>query len=422
MSRHPQRCLPFLFVAVAVWPAVAAPPARDAIPAAGADDRRLASFDRMMTDFLKAHPAVPGGSIAVARHGKIVYNRGFGHADLERKQPVQPNSLFRIASVSKPLTAVAVLQLVEHGKLHLDAKVFDVLGLEEPKEKGVKFDARWRHITIQQLLQHTGGWDRDRAFDPMFHNDAICKELKIESPARQADIIRYMLRQPLQFDPGSHYNYSNFGYCLLGRVIEKASGKKYEEYVRQEVLHPVGANESRLGHTLLSERLPNEVMYDCGGKKDVAILGPQRGKQVPLPYGCWCLEALDSHGGWIASATDLVRFASAFDHPDHCRLLKAASIEQMFAPPPGPVGHKPDGKPKASYCGCGWDVVQIGKDGRNTFHTGLLDGTSTILVRRFDGLTWAVLFNSSDAGKGREPVDVIDSLVHQAADAVKEWP
>ena len=100
-----------------------------------------------------------------------------------------------------------------------------MLDLEEPK-KGAKFDRRWREVTIHQLLQHTGGWDRDKSFDPMFHNNQICEELKIPSPALQKDIIRYMVRQPLDFNPGERYAYSNFGYCLLGRVIEKVTGMR----------------------------------------------------------------------------------------------------------------------------------------------------------------------------------------------------
>jgi N-acyl-D-amino-acid deacylase len=423
MRRIVLRWLPVLLLAVAsaLLPVGGAAPEKADIPATGAADKRLASFDRMMTDFLHKYPKVPGGAIAVARDGKIVYSRGFGYADPEHKHHVQPNSQFRIASISKPLTAVAVLQLVERGKLGLNDKVFDVLKLQEPEGKNVKFDPRWRKVTIAHLLHHTGGWDRDKAFDPMVASPDVCKELQAPPPAKPEDIIHYMLRRPLQHEPGSTYVYSNFGFCLLGRVIEKVSGKKYEDYVRQEVLQPVGAHDTRLGRTLPDGRFPNEVWYDTGDARGTAIMGPHLGKPVPLAYGAWCLESMDSHGGWIATAPDLVRFASAFDHPDRCKLLKAASIETMFAPPPGEPGHDGNGKVKAAHYACGWEVHREGKDGRNTWHAGLLDGTSTILVRRTDGLTWAVLFNSSTAGK-EQPVGIIDALVHEAANAVKEWP
>jgi N-acyl-D-amino-acid deacylase len=411
--------LTLIATATTLLPSVVAQPGKDGIPASGPTDKRLVSFDKMMLDFLKQHPQVPGATLAVAHEDKVVYSRGFGYA--EGKMAMKPTSRLRIASISKPLTAVAILQLIERGKLKLDDKVFHILDLEEPKK--AKFDARWRKVTIEHLLHHTGGWDRDKSFDPMFVSDDICKELKVKSPALQKDIIQYMLGKPLDFEPGARYAYSNFGYCLLGRVIEKVSGKKYEEYVRKEVLQPVGANDTHQGKTLREEHLPDEVYYDCGGQKGTAILGPNLGKQVLWPYGAWCLEAMDSHGGWVSTAPDLVRFAMSFNHPDKCKLLKAKSIEIMFAAPPGLAGHTKAGKEKETFYGCGWDIRPYGKGVRNTWHSGKLDGTSTILVRRgADHLTWAVLFNSDRAGKNQEPADLIDPLVHNAADAVKEWP
>ena len=124
----------------------------------------------------------------------------------------------------------------------------------------------------------------------------------------------------------------------LAGSSEKVSGKSYEQYIRQHVLQPVGARDTRVGRTLLADRLPREVWYDAGGQTGLAILGPQRGKPVSMAYGAWPVEVLDSHGGLVATAPDLVRFAMEFDHPERCKLLKARSIESMFAPPPGPAG------------------------------------------------------------------------------------
>jgi len=424
MRRNPLRALAVLLVTVSVigWPVVAEPPAK-VIPATGSADKRLAPFDKLMTDFLKAHPKVPGAALAVAGNGKLVYGRGFGYADRERKQPVQPNSLFRIASVSKPFTAVAILQLVERSKLKLNDKVFDVLQLQPPKGRGANFDPRWRQVTIQHLLQHTGGWDSDKGFEPMGDHATICKELNIALPAGPSDIIRYMLRRRLDFNPGARFAYSNFGYCLLGRVIEKVSGKRYESYVRQEVLLAVGAGDTRLGRTLLEDRFPGEVWYDCAGQKGPAVMGSALGKSVPMAYGAWCLETMDSHGGWVASVGDLVRFATAFDSPQTCKILNAQSIATMFAPPPGPVGHEKNGKVKEVYYGCGWWVRPNEQGKRNTYHFGLLEGSSSLLVRRADGLTWAALFNYSKVGDAQgEPAEQIDGPIHDAANAVQEWP
>jgi N-acyl-D-amino-acid deacylase len=161
---------------------------------------------------------------------------------------------------------------------------------------------------------------------------------------------------------------------------------------------------------------------------------------VPAPYGTWYIEAMDSHGGWVASAPDLVRFASSFNNPSASKILSANSIRITFARPgylkegegarPRPKAKaKANAKAKAKqaedndrYYACGWEVVPVGGGKRNTFHSGYLDGTSTILVRRWDGLDWAVLFNSDDTNGDEDFADAIDSLMHDAADAVQAWP
>ncbi len=388
----------------------------------GVDDPRLESFDRMMREFVAKH-RIPGASLAVTRHGRLVYARGFGFADLEKDEPVRPHSLFRIASVSKPLTAVTVLNLVEHGKLNLDDKVLDVLSPAVFGGDGPPADPRWSRITIRELLQHRGGWNRDQSFDPMFRPLLIARTLDTEPPAGPALIIRYMLRQKLDFDPGARYAYSNFGYCLLGRVIEKVTGQSYGEAVRQRVLEPldISPRQMRLGHTLLERRARNEVHYYDKNQEAKAVVGKPLGRPVPEPYGGWYLEAMDAHGGWIASAPSLVKFASALDQPEHSKILSARSIATMFERPPGAAGLRKNGKPRDAYYACGWQVRPINREGANTWHTGSLDGTSTILVRRFDGLNWAVLFNCRDSDD-IEPSSAIDPLVHQAAAAVVEWP
>ncbi len=409
-----------LFVTLTALAALGAEPKE--LPVTGTADPNLAAFDKVMEAFVRKYE-VAGAALAIAKDGHIVYSRGFGYADRDKKEVVEPQSLFRIASISKTLTAAAVLQLVEHKKLDLDDKVFDVLHLEAPK--GVQFDERWKKVTILQLLQHTGGWDRDRkhGFDPMFASPQICKELKIESPADAHAIIRFMLQKPLDFEPDKEYHYSNFGYCLLGRVVEKVSGQSYEEYVKEHILAPLGIKKMCLGHTLSKERAKGEVIYYVPDKdRPPAIMGPEVGKAIPEPYGAWNLEAMDAHGGWLASAEDLVRFASAFDHPKKSKILNEKSIEIMFALPAGAAGKTKEGKPSDEFYGCGWEVNLFEDGTRTTWHNGSLPGTSTLLVRRCDGLTWAVLFNARDTPQKKEPADVIDPLLHDAADAVKQWP
>ncbi len=112
-----------------------------------------------------------------------------------------------------------------------------------------------------------------------------------------------------------------------------------------------------------------------------------------------------------------MRFASAFDHPDECKILNADGIKTMFARPDGLAGHTKDGKAKNAFYACGWQVRTVGGGKINAWHNGALDGTETILVRRHDGVCWAVLFNTRKGLVGK-----IDPLMHQAADKVKRWP
>jgi N-acyl-D-amino-acid deacylase len=387
----------------------------------GRFDPRLRPFDDLMTAFVKDHH-VPGAALAVTYHGRLVYARGFGYADVERELAVQPGSRFRVASVSKPLTAVAILQLVGRKKLRLEDRVLDIVRVRPHLEPGSKPDPRWNEITILQLLQHTAGFDRDKSFDPMFRPLAIARDVGSPPPAGQEAIIRYMLGRPLDFSPGQRYAYSNFGYCLLGRVIESVSGQTYEAYVRENVLKPVGVEGMHLGRTLLADRLPGEVhYYGSNNEKVDSVVSP--GTRVSPPYGSFYLEAMDSHGGWVASAPDLVRFAAAFDVVNQSRLLPAKEIRTMFARPTGAAGLDKNGGPADAYYGCGWSVRPVGNDGRaNTWHGGDLDGTQSLLVRRHDRIDWAVLFNTRNDPAGKNLVPQIDPLLHTAADAVRAWP
>jgi N-acyl-D-amino-acid deacylase len=387
---------------------------------------KLAAYDDLMTAFMRDHKP-PGAALAVAYHGRLVYARGFGFANLEKHEPVRPASLFRIASVSKPFTAAAVMHLVEQGKVHLDDRVFPILKLQPFLEREARFDPRWHDITVRHCLQHTAGWNRDKSFDPMSAETAerVAKALKVPLPVHPRQIIRYMMGRPLDFLPGTAYAYSNFGYCVLGRVIEAVSGKPYHELVRQKILAPVGIRDMQQGKNLLRDHAPGEVQYyDSRQRTGRAICGPKIGQQAPLPYGVECIESMDANGGWIASAVDLLRFAVALDDPKRCPILGEDSIRTMLAPPPGAVGHGPKGRPKPVYYACGWEVRPAGgQPGKYTkWHTGLLAGTSTLLVCRADGIDWAVLFNS-DAGKdGKEFAGLIDPLLHKPADEIRSWP
>ncbi len=388
----------------------------------GKADPRMVPIDELLKSFASEHK-LPGAALAITRNGRLVYARGIGFADVEARLPVEPASLFRIASISKPITAVAVLQLVEQGKLELDEPAFARFGEDPGLSPQGTPDARLKQVTIRQLLRHTAGWDSAVSFDPMFRPIEIAREFDAEPPAGPALVIRYMRGKPLDFNPGERYAYSNFGYCVLARLIEKASGQPYEKYVREHVLAPRGITRMQIGRTLPDGRADGEVRYyESDNQTEPAVVG-NIGKEVPLPYGAWYHEALDAHGGWIGSAIDLVRFASAFDDPAHLPLLKAESIKQMFARPEGLAGYDAEGKPKETYYALGWSVRPEGQSGcPYQWHTGSLPGTSTILVRRHDGLNWAFLINTRNGVPEKAPARMFDPLLHKVADSMTEWP
>ncbi|QDT98534.1 serine hydrolase [Gimesia aquarii] len=393
----------------------------DEIPISGLDQKELSSLDTSIKEFLLEHHP-PGASIAVSYRGRLVYARGFGYADKELKQVVQPDNMFRIASISKPITAVAIMKLIEQKKLSLDSKVFDILKdyQKQLAEQGV--DSRLKEITVRQLLHHTAGWDRSVSFDPMFRSVYFAKQLGKTPPAEIEDIIQMMIKQPLDFNPGERYAYSNFGYCLLGRIIEAVTRHPYQQYVEEVVFTPLHITNTKMGKTLLKHRRQNEVKY-YSPSLGTSVFDQNYPKRVPSPYGAWYLEAMDSHGAWIASAPDLVRFAAAFDRIDQCPILKAPTISQMFERPSGLAGYDANGNPKVAYYACGWMVRPIDSAGNaNHWHAGSLSGTSTLLVRRLDRINWAILFNTRNGKDQKRLSSLIDGPMHEWIDQIKHWP
>ncbi|MBI1323083.1 serine hydrolase [bacterium] len=390
------------------------------IAISGVANAAYSPFDDMMTAFLEKHGA-PGAALAVSRQGQMVYARGFGLADSETGRPVLPDSLFRIASVSKPVTAIAMLRIAARNSVPLDTPVFDIL---PPRSWLARTsDTRLKRVSIRHLLQHRAGWDRDRSFDPIGRPVEAVRSAKKRLPAKPEDILRYALTLPLDFAPGEAFAYSNVGYLLLGRVIEHLSKTKYENFVRENVLNPAGISRMKLGRSWSGDLEPDEVRYyDVQNRKAPAVNGPKLGVTVPLVYGGENFEGYEAHGGWIASAPDLVRFASAVDSARN-PLLEGATLRALTERPEGVAGFESGGKPRPAYYGCGWNVRPVGSNGKaNTWHNGLIAGTSALLVRRHDGLNWAVVFNTDRSRDGQVLANLIDPLIHRAADSVREWP
>jgi CubicO group peptidase (beta-lactamase class C family) len=353
-------------------------------------------FDEIMKDFMVSRK-VSAGSLAITYKSRLVFARGYTWSKAD-SPATEPTSLFRIASLSKPITSVGIFKLVEENKLKLNDKVMEILPFGTPEGKIP--DPNLGKVTILHLLEHLGGWDRDKAFDPMFADKKISKALGVPLPVTQADIITFMNGQPLQYEPGTKYAYSNYGYCLLGRVIEQKTGLSYENYIKRFVLSPLGITRMQTGHSNIEDRVPGEVTYES--KKESA-------------YGSFNLENMDSHGGWLASAPELVRFAAAFDNPANCPILSAASIETMFSLPATIA--REDYKPGERYYACGWNVRDYGNGRRNTWHTGSLPGCYTFMARWSNGVNCVVLFN-----KRGPDFKNIDPILSNTVKSISNWP
>ena len=361
---------------------------------------------------------LPGGAIAIVRDGKLMYARGFGYADVENKTPVQPDALFRIASVSKSITSAAIMKLVEEGKLNLDDRVAPLIADLQPAP-GATVDPRWEQITIRHLLNHTGGWDRAKpngGFDPIDRPAIAAAAVNAPAPASSETLIRYMKGMPLDFNPGEKHAYSNFGYIILGRVIERLSGMPYKEYVRTRVLAPVGANRTQQGKSRLKDALSEEVRYYVPGaglnSPMVQSVFPGEGI-VPLNYGGYYLEAGDASGAWVSSTIDLLRFVVKIDgRPSPPDILNASLVAEMTS---NGAPLCPDG---SCYYAGGW-VVRPVQNGATWSHGGDLPGTKAILVRSFYNISWVALFNTSAPNS---LISELDAALWQTLNGMTSFP
>ena len=401
-----------------VWVQRKAPPDRlklppGPIPVAGDLGTPLEPLNRLMLDLL-AKEQIPGATLAVLDRGQLVYERGFGWADPDAGQEMPPDALMRIASISKPLTAAAILGLARQGRLSLDDKLCVWLerhpagwDLAAAKE----LDPRWADIQLRHLLQHTAGFDREQSQDTMFAMIKITAALGVRRRLNVNDVVQYQLTQPLDFDPGSRFSYSNVGYCLLGRVLEAVTSQSYEDSMRELVLKPCGMQSTHLGKTLLADRFPDEVRYITRSREKVPLvfdsaIGETRKDPdlVEKPYGQWDLEIMDAHGGWLSTSGDLLRFMKA--------AMTEADRETVATVSPQ-LPAEPDSRD--AWYGAGWQVRRSGSGGgMNFWHTGRLTGTSALLVRRWDDRAWAVLFNTDTGSSGKACAELVDPLLHDA--------
>jgi N-acyl-D-amino-acid deacylase len=347
---------------------------KDIVPVRGKAGEGLDELDELVLGVMNRH-GIPGAGAALARNGKLLLAKGYGWSDITTGTPTQPDTIFGLASLSKPFTAVAVLRLVEQGKLGLDDRVFDLLKDIKPIP-GAREDPRLRTITVRQCLNHTGGWDRSVTGDPIMWSPQVCRTLRVAPPVTPAQLVSCVMTTPLNFDPGTKYAYSNFGYIVLGEVIAAVSGQPYVRFVRDSVLEPAGAKGAQLDSPD-GKYPPNAAVRHIAGTFNI----------MP-PFE---LPMIDAAGGWYGSALDMIRFMTALDGSRGKPLLNEKTQRLMLEPPPRPVEAFPDG----SHVGLGWDEVQIKDRSFGYKKAGSNPGERTFMKRRFDGVNWVLLFNAS---------------------------
>jgi CubicO group peptidase (beta-lactamase class C family) len=336
-------------------------------------DAERAAMAEAAQAFLKTH-SLPAVSIAFAKGDQLLYRGAWGFANRSANEVATPDHRFRIASLSKPVTAVAIFTLIQAGKLSLDQPVFGPTGALGKLGEAVKPDMAFGTVNVGHLLTHTaGGWSNDPgSSDPTMQQPWLT----------HAQVIAYGLATGRQSAaPGTTYIYSNFGYCLLGRIVENISGKSYEDYVREAVLASAGAGGMKLADATPAAPGSGEVRYYTTGS-DAA-------DPYALP-----IRRLDSAGGWLATPSELALFGAAVGSATSPSPLNATSVAQMLKTTTANPGYAH-----------GWNV---NASNGNSFHTGSLQGSQTLLIRTRGGVAWAVFLNT----RNRAVPDVLRDLTN----------
>ncbi|MFN0159001.1 MAG: serine hydrolase [Bacteroidota bacterium] len=299
------------------------------------------------------------GTVLVAEHGKIIYKKGFGSANMEWDIPNQPDTKFRLGSITKQFTAMLILQLVQQGRLKLDGKITEYLP-DYPKKTGDK-------ITIHHLLTHTSGIPGYTEF-PNFFRDLS------RNPSTPEAFVKSFADSSLLFEPGSKFSYSNSGYFLLGVIIEKVTGKPYEQVLRENILKPLNMSSTGYDHhsAILKKRA-------TGYEKDGPTYVNSQYLDMSLPY---------SAGALYSTAEDLYLWDQAL-YSD--KLLPEKTRDLLFA------RHTPA---RGSSYGYGWFLgkAPIGRTSDSVMvieHGGGINGFNTLISRIPSEHNLIVLLNNT---------------------------
>ena len=223
----------------------------------GIDVPEMTICDTQAQNFMTTFD-IPSMTFALTKDGELKYMRAFGNANIAGTETTQPYHLFRIASISKPITSVGIMKMIENGDINLGDQVFGTGGILENHwyfENSNVIDTRVYDITVQDLLEHAAGWDRGvdcfpnptspypwffGGCDPIVAPLHITESQGESNPVKEEFLINYLLEKNLNFAPGTSFAYSNMGYLVLSEIIEEVSGLTYEEYMQQEIFNPIG--------------------------------------------------------------------------------------------------------------------------------------------------------------------------------------
>jgi len=304
------------------------------------------------------------GSILVAEKGKIIYEKGFGMANMEWAIPNQPDTKFRIASVTKQFTAALILQLVEEGKIKLDGKISDYL-TDYRKDTGGK-------VSIHQLLNHTSG------IPDYTHRPDFSAQIS-RNPYSVADFIKKFASGDLEFEPGSKFSYSNSGYSVLGAIIEKVTGKSYEAVLTERIFKPLGMTNSGYdNHSPLVQKRASGYQKTPDGFVNAAYL------DMSIPYAA---------GSIYSTVEDLFKWDQSLQED---KILSADSKKLMFTPGLGNYGYgiritdQPTGK-------TGQKIKIIG-------HGGAINGFNSLITRAVEKRQTVIILDNTNLGQFHQKI------------------
>ena len=347
------------------------------------------AIDREVREFMRFW-GIQGISLSVMRNDALVFSKGYGWADREKKEEMTPRHILRMASVSKLVTAVGIMKLWEQGRLSLGDKVFGPEGiLCYPEWTAIIKDSLYYDITIEHLLRHQGGFST-KGGDPMFSTRSVMAQNRLTTPPDHETLVRTQIVRPLAFVPGETQEYSNFGFLLLSMVIEAVTGSDYESWMQENVLKPAGCTDFHIVNNYYQNKYPDEVHYYVQPDDKPVSEYNNSGRTVIRCYGGNDIHALSGAGAWAASTAELCRFVATIDgRPQVPDIISVESVRRMT-----------EWFDRDTFS-LGWnDTKPTGEWTR----TGSFSGTSALVKYFPDGECWVMITNTSTwRGSGLAP-------------------